>query len=78
MIALILVMPKLQEYSFKKNSLGPYITNYSIPLILLGLLVNSTMHSFSESTFPHGKNQEIILNSIKLKKTFKPCLSKTK
>ena len=63
LIVLLLVIPNLQKYCFTNKILESYIFHYSIPIMLLGSLIHASVDILSKTTFPHGKNQDIILKA---------------
>ena len=63
LIFLLLVIPNLQKYCFTNKILESYIFHYSIPIMLLGSLIHASVEIPSKTTFPHGKNQDIILKA---------------
>ena len=63
LIILLLIIPNLQRYCFTNKILESYIFHYSIPIMLLGSLIHASVDILSKRTFPHGKNQDIILKA---------------
>ncbi len=63
LIFLLLVIPNLQKYCFTNKILESNIFHYSIPILLLGLLINASDYNISKTTFPHGKNKGLILKA---------------
>jgi hypothetical protein len=63
LIFILLLIPNLQKYCFTNKTLGSYIFHYSIPIMLLGSLIHSSVEALSTTTFPYGKNQNIILKA---------------
>ena len=63
LIVLLLVIPNLQKYCFTNKILESYIFHYSISIMLLGSLIHASVEIPSKTTFPHGKNQDIILKA---------------
>ena len=63
LIVLLLVIPNLQKYCFTNKFLKSYIFHYSISIMLLGSLIHASVEIPSKTTFPHGKNQDIILKA---------------